>query len=178
METEANPTTPDANPETWSEQPVFEALLYPRRSLDRRGYGLLIGGTGLIIGLYGVTFLLVGAWPIFGFLGAEWLLFWYLFSRHYRGDRRAERLRLFPDRLLVEARDPRGKLTTYMLQPYWLQVILDRADTFHNPLYLRSHGRQLEIGAFLSPQERREFAAELIEVLRRQRSSASAQSAN
>lgn len=172
METEATPTSAEANFETWSEQPVFEALLYPRRSLDGRGYLILIVGTGIIIGLYGITFLAIGAWPIFGFLGAEWLLFWFLFSRHYRGDRRAERLRLFPDRLLVEARDPRGRMTAYILQPYWLQVILDRADTFRNPLYLRSHGRQVEIGAFLSPQERRDFAAELIDVLRRQRASA------
>lgn len=169
METEETPISPRPDPETLSEQPVFEALLYPRRSLDRRGYTLLIGGTGVIIGLYGITFLLIGAWPIFGFLGAEWLLFWFLFSRHYRGDRRAERLRLFPDRLLIEALDAKGRLTTYMLQPYWLQVILDRADTFGHPLYLRSHGRQLEIGAFLSPQERQDFAAQLVEVLRRHR---------
>lgn len=169
METEANPGAAAAGAETLSEQPVFEALLYPRRSLDRRGYVILIAGTGAIIGLYGVAFLLLGAWPIFGFLGAEWLLFWFLFSRHYRGDRRGERLRLFPDRLLIEALDARGRLTTYVLQPYWLQVILDRADSFRHPLYLRSHGRQVEIGAFLSPQERQQFAAELVDVLQRHR---------
>lgn len=177
MDTEATAILSGSSPEApiaEAERPVFEALLYPRRSLDRRGYTILIGGTGFIVGLYGFTFLLIGAWPIFGFLGAEWLLFWFLFSRHYRGDRRAERLRLFPDRLLIETLDAKGRLTIYMLQPYWLQVILDRADAFSHPLYLRSHGRQLEIGAFLSPQERRDFAAELVEVLRRHRAPQSA----
>ena len=89
-------------------RPVFEALLYPRRSLDKRGYLFLIAGTAIIIFLYGLVFLVIGAWPIFGFLGGEWVLFWYLFSRHHRGNGRAERLRLYDDHLLLESFDARG----------------------------------------------------------------------
>src|SRR5689334_18603488 len=91
------------------EMPLFEAILYPHRSLGQRGYIILGAGTALIMGAYALTFLLIGAWPIFGFIGAEWLLFWYLFSRHFRGDRRAERLRLFHDRLIVERIDGKGR---------------------------------------------------------------------
>lgn len=151
---------------------VFEALLYPSRSLGRRGYLILGAGTALIMGLYGLTFLLIGAWPIFGFIGLEWALFWYLFSRHFSGDRRAERLRLFADRLVVERLDARGRLTAFSLQPYWLQVILKRGDEPDNALFLRSHGRNLEVGAFLSGPERRAFARELASVLERQRATA------
>lgn len=92
-----------------TERVVFEAILYPYRSLGRRGYLILGAGTALIMGAYAITFLFIGAWPIFGFIGAEWLLFWYLFSRHFRGDRRAERLRLFASALLVTGGPcPRG----------------------------------------------------------------------
>lgn len=146
---------------------VFEAILYPHRSLGRRGYLILGSGTALIMGAYAVTFLFLGAWPIFGFIGAEWLLFWYLFSRHFRGDRRAERLRLFADRLIVERIDAKGQLRVFSLQPYWLQVILARATDIDNALYLRSHGKEIEIGSFLSESERRDLAGELIRVLKR-----------
>ena len=60
------------------ERPVFEALLYPHRSLGRKGYAILIAGTAAICFLYGLVFLVIGAWPIFFFLGGEWLLFWFL----------------------------------------------------------------------------------------------------
>jgi uncharacterized membrane protein len=163
---EANP---DAKVDNRIETPSFEAILYPSRSLGKRGYVLLIAGTGLVIGLYGLTFLLIGAWPIFGFLGAEWLLFWFLFSRHFRGDRRAERLRLYADRLVLEALDAKGKLTRIELQPYWLQLVLEHARRPNGALFLRSHGKNHEIGAFLSPGERQDLAFDLAEVLNRHR---------
>jgi uncharacterized membrane protein len=149
--------------------PVFEAILYPHRSMGRRGYVILIAGTAIIMGLYALTFLILGAWPIFGFIGAEWLLFWYLFSRHLRGDRRTERLRLYADRLVLERVDARGRFSALSLQPYWLRVILQRGDEPDNSLYLGSHGKAIEIGAFLSAPERVSFAEELKTVLARHR---------
>jgi uncharacterized membrane protein len=168
MTAEETPNSNDAR-DAGDELPVFEALLYPHRSLGRRGYLILILGTALIMGAYALTFLVMGAWPIFGFIGAEWLLFWFLFSRHFRGDRRAERLRLFHDRLVLERLDAKGRFTAMALQPYWLQVVLTRAAEVDNALYLRSHGKQVEIGAFLSSPERRNFADELTRVLDRLR---------
>ena len=153
------------------ERPIFEALLYPHRSLGRKGYTILIAGTAAIVFLYGLVFLVIGAWPIFGFLGGEWLLFWFLFRKNHRGDDRAERIRLYADHLLFERYDRRGGHTTERLQPYWLNVILERAEEPDNALYLRSHGKSIQVGAFLSPHERRDLAAELRAVLERHRSS-------
>ena len=68
----------DATPEPTPMEPkraIFEALLYPRRSLGRRGYMILTIGTAVIIGAYSLVFLLLGFWPIVGFLGGEWFLF-------------------------------------------------------------------------------------------------------
>ena len=163
---EAQPAAPaEADPQ----RPVFEALLYPQRSLGRRGYTILIAGTALVVSIYGLVFLLLGAWPIFGFLGGEWALFWFLFRHHHRGDDRAERIRLYADHLLFERFDRRGGHTAERLQPYWLSVILERAEEPDNALYLRSHGKLIQIGAFLSPQERRGLAEELRRVLERHR---------
>jgi uncharacterized membrane protein len=149
--------------------PVFEAVLYPRRSLSPRGFAILIAATGIIGFAYGLAFWLMGAWPIFGFCGTEWLLFIYLFRKHLKGDRRCERLQLYRDRLMVETLTPKGERQLYRFQPYWLQVILDEPDEYESTLYLRSHGKQLRIGSFLSPQERRDVAEQLRIVLNRLR---------
>ena len=148
-----------------SERPTYEALLYSRRSLSERGFLILTIGTALFGLGYGAMFLMMGAWPIFGYLGAEWLLFWWLLRTHFRGDRRAERLRLFADRLVLQQIDAKGNVAERVFEPYWLRVILQERG-FENPaLLLRSHGTSVEIGAFLGAQERRDFAAELNAVL-------------
>src|SRR3954447_20543370 len=121
------PGHPEAPPEPQGERPIFEALLYPHRSLGRQGYAILIAGTAVVVSLYGLVFLVIGAWPIFGFLGGEWLLFWFLFRRHHRSDDRAERIRLYADHLVFERFDRKGNHTKERLQPYWLNVILERA---------------------------------------------------
>jgi uncharacterized membrane protein len=160
---------PPAENKADADLPVFEALLYPRRSLSPRGFAILIGVTGVIGFAYGMAFWLMGAWPIFGFCGTEWLLFIYLFRKHLKGDRRSERLRLYQDRLIVETISPQGERQTYRFQPYWLQVILDEPNEYESVLYLRSHGKQLRIGSFLSPQERSDVAQQLRAVLGRLR---------
>jgi uncharacterized membrane protein len=151
------------------ERPLYEALLYPHRSLSRRGFLILTIGTFVVVGAYGGLFLVLGAWPIFGFLGAEWLLFWWLLRTHLTGDRRAERIRLYPDRLLLQQIDAKGRVAECTFEPYWLQVVLHERG-FENPaLLLRSHGRAVEFGTFLGPGERRQFAEELQSVLQRWR---------
>jgi len=158
-----------ARPEQPAERPQFEALLYPHRSLSQRGFLILTAGTLLIVTVYGGLFLFLGAWPIFGFLGAEWLLFWWLLRTHFRGDRRAERIRLYADRLVLQQIDGKGLVAESTFEPYWLQVVLKERG-FENPaLLLRSHGRAVEIGTFLGAGERRQFAEELQSVLARWR---------
>ena len=151
-------------------RPLFEALLYPHRSLPVRGYLILTFGTAIIAAAYGAMFVSIGAWPIFGFLGAEWLLFWWLLRTHLKGDRRAERIRLYRDRLVLQQIDAKGQVAESSFEPYWLQIVLHERG-FENPaLLLRSHGRSVEIGAFLGAHERRQFAEELDQVLARWRS--------
>ena len=161
------PATP--SPEQQAERPIFEALLYPHRSLSQRGFFILTIGTFVIVAAYGGLFLVLGAWPIFGFLGAEWLLFWWLLRTHFRGDRRAERIRLYADRLVLQQIDPKGRVAESSFEPYWLQVVLKERGFEDPALLLRSHGRAVEIGTFLGAGERRQFAQELQTVLTRWR---------
>ena len=116
---------------------------------------------------FGAAFLVMGAWPIFGFCGAEWLLFYVCFRLNYRAARLRERVRLTPGLLTVERCDPRGRVQSWSFQPYWLRVEMDDPPEHESQLSLASHGRRVVIGSFLSPHERLDLAEALRSALAR-----------
>lgn len=153
-----------ATPAT-SEPALFDAELRPHRSLSPRGFLLLMSGVCAISFTAGLAFYLAGAWPVVGFMGLDVLLIYLAFRASYRSGRLVERLHLTRERLTVSRIWPGGRWRRWEFQPYWLQVVFDeqavkdaRRDC---PLILRSHGKALTIGGFLTRQERSELAAAL-----------------
>jgi len=140
---------------------LFDAVLTPYRSLSPRGFAILMGTAGVIGFGFGAGFIALGAWPIFGFCGAEWLLFYLFFRLNYRAARLQERIRMTPDIVTIERRDPRGRVQSWSFQPYWLRVEMDEPPQHESQLSLTSHGKRLTIGRFLSPPERQELARAL-----------------
>lgn len=148
-----------------NEAPVFDALLQPYRSLSPAGFLLLMAAICGMSFLAGLFFFLVGAWPVVGFLGLDVLLVFLAFRANYRSARMFERLQLTPQRLLVRRVDPRGEAQEWRFQPAWLRVEIAEPPEPDSPLTLRSHGRALEIGRFLSAAERLDLAKALRAVL-------------
>ena len=148
---------------------LFDAILTPHRSLNAAGFAILMTVVAAVnIGL-GVSFMLQGAWPIFGFCGLDVLLFYVMFRLNYRSGRMFERIRLLPDKLIVERHDARGGKECWSFQPYWLRIAMDDPPAHHSQLVLSSHGRSLSIGSFLTAAERLGLAVELDRALRAQR---------
>jgi len=144
-----------------AEPVLFDAVLTPYRSLSPRGFAILMGTAGLIGFAFGAGFIALGAWPIFGFCGVEWLLFYVFFRLNYRAARLQERIRMTRELMTIERRDPRGRVQSWSFQPYWLRVEMDDPPQHESQLALASHGRRLTIGSFLSPPERYELALAL-----------------
>jgi uncharacterized membrane protein len=156
-------------PEPATEPLVFDAVLTPHRSLGPLGFMLLMGAVALVGFGIGVTFFLMGAWPVFGFCGLEVVLFYVLFRLSYRSARMFERVQLTPSLLTVERHDLRGKVSRWSFQPYWLRVSMDDPPRHESRVVISSHGRSLSVGNFLSPEERLDFARSLREALARVR---------
>ncbi|MPZ12657.1 MAG: DUF2244 domain-containing protein [Kiloniellaceae bacterium] len=154
-------------------QPIFDAELRPHRSLSPRGFLLLMLAVCGISFAGGLAFYLAGAWPVIGFLGADLLLIYLAFKINYRSGRLVERLYLTRDRLTVRRVWPGGRSRAWEFQPYWLQVVFDEEaaaqERFDCPLILRSHGKSLMVGSFLTRQERGEVASALRAALARVR---------
>lgn len=155
--------------ETSTQAVLFDATLRPHRSLDRRGFLLVmaaVGGGGFLIG---TAFFLAGAWPVAGFCGLEILLVYIGFKMNFREGRRAEHLHLTKAGLDITRIAPDGKRGTTRFEPAWLLIQMDDPPRHDSRLILRSHGRQTEIGAFLQPLEKLEVAQALRDALTRYR---------
>ena len=143
----------------------FDAFLHPHRSLSRTGFFVLMGVLIAISLIIGGIFLAAGAWPVFGLYGLDVLIIYLAFRKNYKNAQIYEKVRLSDDLLLVEKSDREGQKQQWTFQPYWLRVTVDDPDAHDNKVRLTSHGKSVTIGAFLSPEERLEFAAALVRAL-------------
>lgn len=154
---EARPRDPVTEPE----ELFFDARLRPHRSLSPRGFLVLMTAVAAIAFIAGLAFFLIGAWPVVGFLGLDVALVYFAFKINYRHGRMYETLRLTRGDLTVERVNHWGERRTWRFQPAWLQVLIDDRPGRDARLTLRSHGKSLSIGGFLTPEERAEIAAAL-----------------
>jgi len=151
---------PDNDPT--QEPAIFSAVLTPHRSLSRKGFFALMlvaGGASLVMG---TTFLLVGAWPVFGFCGLDVLLLYWAFKVSYRRAKAYEQVTVTSSELTVRQVSHRGRISEWTLNPLWVR--LDRvvhAEFGIERLFLVSRGRRLAIAGCLGPQEKESFALAL-----------------
>ena len=134
----------------------YATALAPHRSLSPLGFRWLIRGAIAVNLLFGVPMLVMGAWPVLGFLGLDVVLLWWLFKRSYLDARRSETL-LLTDRELIVARvAPDGEREELRLDAYWLKI-----EATEERLVATSRGNRAVLGRFLSPPERLRVADEL-----------------
>jgi len=148
---------------------LFSAVLHPHTSLSPNSFVVLMVALCIVSFGAGAAFMLAGAWPVLGFFGLDILLVYYAFRVSYQRSRMYETVRLTENELAVEKVDPKGRAVRWEFQPYWLRVGIEETPRRDATLTLRSHGKTLEIGAFLTPEEKRDVARALEIELRRLR---------
>jgi len=151
------------------EEVIFDAELTPHRSLPPEGFFVLMALIGLISFAAGAMFFMVGAWPVVGFLGLDLLLIYLAFRASYRSGRAYETLRLTRRDLTLKRVDSWGRAKRWQLPSTWLQVLVDDTPQHQSRLTLRSHGRSLIVGSFLTPGERVDLARALRRALTKAR---------
>lgn len=139
----------------------FDAFLHPHRSLSVNGFYVLMAVMVTVSLVIGTVFLSMGAWPIFGFYGLDILILYLFLRRNYRNALIYEKVRLTDDSLVVEKGDLRGPPKVWQFQPYWLRITMDDPPRHESQVRLTSHGQTVIVGAFLSPEERLDFARAL-----------------
>lgn len=145
--------------------------LYPHRSLSKRAFMLLMGCIALVSFVAGVAFLLVGAWPVFGFFGLDVLLIWWAFRHNFKDGEHLESITIDQTDLIVERHRP-GKpkaIETFVRQWTRVELEVDEDRELIGKLFLVSKGLKTEIGSFLSPDDRQTLSRELRSALAVQR---------
>lgn len=139
----------------------FNAVVRPHRSLSARGFLIVMLGVAATNFVAGIAFLLRGAWPVLGFCCLDVVLVYWAFRANYRAARAYETVQLSDGELRVRRIDAKGREKIFTFQPYWVRLDLVEQPDESTNLYLRSHGRSLELAHVLSPAERLDFAQAL-----------------
>ena len=147
---------PDAEPT------LFSAIITPHRSLGGVGFFVLMGVVSVVSFAAGMVFLVMGAWPVFGFFGLDVLLIYWAFRINYRRALAYEEVMVTATELHVRKVSHRGRVSEWTLNPLWVRLDRDAHAEFGiERLFLVSRGRKLPIAGFLSPPEKESFAAAL-----------------
>jgi uncharacterized membrane protein len=137
--------------------------LWPYRSLSPRGFVAFIAITcGMLaiplVGLLGSKAL----WGLLPFMALAVGGMWLALNRSWHAGDIAEDLSLWPDRAVLRHRGADGTEQRWEANPYWVSVHLHTTGgPVPNYLTLRGGDREVEIGRFLSEDERVALCTEI-----------------
>src|SRR5258708_9904509 len=158
--TAGNDFDPELQPE------IFSALLTPHRSLNRTGFLVLMAFLSAVSFAGGIAFLLMGAWPVFGFFGLDVLVIYWAFRINFRRAAAVEEISVTPSELRVRRVSHRGHVVEWVLNPLWVQLDQKTHAEFGiERLYLVSKGRRVSIGSFLGADRKPTLSKALLPAL-------------
>ena len=141
------------------DQPIFSATLTPHRSLSPMGFRLVMGLVVAASLVQAVPMVLMGAWPVGWFFGLDVLALYICFRLSNARARRAEQVVLSRAELLVRRFGWRGDLDEIRFNPFWVRLKTEEdPDYGMQRIMLVQRREQLEIGSFLAPLEKADFA--------------------
>ncbi|MEL6584330.1 MAG: DUF2244 domain-containing protein [Pseudomonadota bacterium] len=150
--------------------PILELRLRPYRSLTREGVLWVFGIVLLALIVTLVPFLGTSvAWVLVGFKVLTLLMLGGFLLYNERAATLEEHLILEPARIRVERREPGGRRFEWEANPYWVEARLHPNHKVENYLTLRGAGREIELGAFLTPGARTALYDDITRALSRLR---------
>jgi uncharacterized membrane protein len=148
------------------EPTIFSAVITPHRSLSNVGFLVLMIVFGAVSFIAGVAFLLMGAWPVFGFFGLDVLLLYWAFRLNYRHAGAYEEVTVTPSALTLRKVCHHGRACEWVLNPLWVKLDKVVHEEYGlERLFLVTRGKQLAIASFLGPDEKASFAQQLGQAL-------------
>ena len=133
---------------------LLEAYLSPSVAIKLSAVRWILSLFGCVCVLVGVTFALIGAQPVLGFMGIEIILLFAVYRFCVRNSRMAEQIILSGQSLLFRRIDRYGNISITNLEPLWLRVEIGRAKGVFRHIILASKGRTYKVGVFLAPEEK------------------------
>ena len=140
---------------------LIKLRLEPSKSLRPEGANLILvilGGFGLVIS---GSFMVFGAWPVFGFMALDVLLIYTAFQAQYRRSNRGQEITISNDKIKIKYFKGGVCVKTILLNKYWAKLEQFNCFNRRSKLMFSSHGKFSEIGEFLSLKEKQKLVADL-----------------
>ena len=142
--------------------------LWPHRSLPRKGFAAFILATFTLITvpLYPLLGTVV-LWGLLPFLLLAVAGIWWALEKSYRDADLTEELTIAPDQTRLVRTNPGGRRQEWDCLSYWAQAEMHASGgPVAHYITLRGSDREVEIGAFLSEDERKVLFGEITDALR------------
>jgi uncharacterized membrane protein len=141
-------------------------VIRPNRSLSWPQTKLVCFSLASVCLVVAILFTAAGFWPVLPFAGAEVVALVVAFYLCARSGRTIEVVYVKKDRVAVEKGSAGSRRICEFKRP-WARVALQPARIARHPsrLLVGSHGKQVQLGAFLTEDERSRLAGELERVI-------------
>jgi uncharacterized membrane protein len=151
-------------------KPIFAATLTPHRSLSPTGKRIVIGLVAALALVPGIVFYIAGAWPVVGFMGLDVLAIWIALTVSMRAGKQQEVVSLWPGALELKKIDAKGEEQILTFVPGNVRFVIDRDFNERvQALWLRERDARVQLGSFLSPEEKQSFSKAFGAALRKAR---------
>ena len=148
------------------ERKIYTTRLQPHRSLTPRAFTVFILCFCLAQVILALPFLMMGAWPVAGFMGLDALALYVAFRISFRSAPAYETLDPMPIELVHAKIGVRGHRREWRFNPSWVRLEEEIHEEFGvQRLALASRGERIEIGAFLGPEQKAGLARDLRQAL-------------
>lgn len=133
----------------------------PNQALSPRLARALLLSAAVVTLCIALAFAAFGAWPVVPFAGLEVTALW-LALRHLRRHAGDEERIDIGEHEIVVTRQLAGRREEFRYWKHWVQIRLEEAPELRQTrLFLRSHGRTLEIGKLMTDRQKRDLAEEI-----------------
>ena len=150
-----------------TDPPLHSFTLRPHRSLSPEGFVVVMAGTAIMLSIPLMAFLgTLAWWGLLPHLLAALGLLWYLMQRNTADGALREELKIWSDLVTVYRFNPRKPDQFWQANPYWIKVNIRENPHVKHYLTLSGSGREIELGAFLSPEERLDLRNRIEDALR------------
>lgn len=159
-------------PYEWT-QPIEDNIerqmdLWPFGSLPNKGFAIFIMTTFMFLTLPLYTVMGTAIfWGLFPFIILAVWGMWFALRKNFRDRSILERLSIGTENCDLVRQNPKGDTQTWTCNPFWVRVHLhETGGPVPNYVTLSGNGREVEIGAFLSEDERKALYQDLAETFR------------
>jgi uncharacterized membrane protein len=138
----------------------YKVTFKPNCTLSASGKQRVLLLLTLVPIVIGISFAFLGAWLILPFVGLEIVALICAFYYINKHEADYESISIENDTILIE-RCVGGSSTKEVMNPYWVKVVKHELANGELYVYLQSHGKELQVGRYLTRKQREFLAKQL-----------------